>query len=75
MLPDTFEVVGRGGTSFDPPFELLREKRVEPRVMIYITDGYGACSVTKPGYDVLWVVIKGDATFTPPFGQVIHAAT
>ena len=39
VLPDTFEVVGRGGTSFDPPFELLREKRVEPRVMIYITDG------------------------------------
>ena len=72
-LPEQFEVIGRGGTSFDPPFTLMREKRVEPRVLIYITDGYGVCSVPKPAYDVMWVVLNGDSGFTPPFGQVIHA--
>lgn len=73
-LPETFKVVGRGGTSFNPPFELLREKRAEPRVLIYITDGYGACSVPKPGYDVLWVVLKGASEFKPPFGELIHVS-
>jgi predicted metal-dependent peptidase len=72
VLPETFKVVGRGGTSFNPPFELMREKRAEPRVLIYITDGYGSCSVPKPAYDVLWVVLKGDSSFKPPFGQVIY---
>jgi predicted metal-dependent peptidase len=74
-LPETFQVVGRGGTSFDPPFELVRERKIEPCVLIYITDGYGACSVPKPpNYDVMWVVINGDSSFTPPFGEVIHAS-
>lgn len=71
-VPETFEVVGRGGTSFDPPFKLLREKRIDPKVLIYMTDGYGSCSVPNPGYPVLWVVIKGDRSFKPPFGEVVH---
>jgi len=71
-LPDTFKVIGRGGTSFDPPFKLVGEKRIEPRVMIYITDGYGACTMPKPNYEVMWVVINGDKSFAPPFGGVIH---
>ena len=70
-LPETFNVIGRGGTSFDPPFNLMREKYVEPRVMIYITDGYGVCSVPKPAYDVLWCVLRGTKDFKPPLGQVI----
>lgn len=72
QLPSTFKAVGRGGTQFDPPFKLLREKRVEPKVMIYLTDGYGGIhSEKKPGYPVLWVVLKGDAGFKPPFGDVV----
>jgi predicted metal-dependent peptidase len=70
-LPETFKVIGRGGTSFDPPFKLVGEKRIEPRVMIYITDGYGACTVPKPNFEVMWVVINGDSSFSPPFGEVI----
>jgi predicted metal-dependent peptidase len=70
-LPETFKVIGRGGTSFDPPFKLVGEKRIEPRVMIYVTDGYGSCTVPKPNYDVMWVVINGDKSFAPPFGEII----
>lgn len=75
QLPDQFEAKGRGGTSFNAPFELLREKRIEPRVAIYATDGYGACTVSKPIYPVLWVVIGGDKGFKPPFGEVVHVAS
>lgn len=70
-LPSTFKVIGRGGTSFDPPFKLVGEKRIEPRVMIYITDGFGEVTVPKPNYDVMWVVL-GDCQFEPGWGQVIH---
>lgn len=73
-LPSEFKVVGRGGTSFDPPFALMGEKRVEPRVLIYITDGYGACGAPKPGFDVMWVVIGGNQAFTGPFGTTIHVS-
>lgn len=73
QLPSTFKAIGRGGTQFDPPFKLLRQKRIEPRVMIYLTDGYGAVhSEKRPHYPVLWVVLKGDKTFQPPFGDVVQ---
>jgi predicted metal-dependent peptidase len=74
-LPSTFEAKGRGGTSFNAPFEMLREKKVEPRVVIYATDGYGHCDVAKPSYPVLWLVIGGDKGFKPPFGEVVSVAT
>jgi predicted metal-dependent peptidase len=73
-LPDHFEAKGRGGTSFNAPFQMLREKRIDPRVMIYATDGYGECSAPAPDYPVLWVVIGGDRGFKPPFGEVVHCA-
>lgn len=71
-LPEEFEARSRGGTSFNAPFEMLREKRIEPRVLIYATDGYGSCDVKRPSYPVLWVVIGGDREFKPPFGEVVH---
>jgi predicted metal-dependent peptidase len=73
-LPDSFEAKGRGGTSFNAPFEMLREKRIDPRVLIYATDGYGSCSVQRPSYPVLWVVLGGDKAFKPGFGEVVHVA-
>lgn len=73
-LPEKFEAKGRGGTSFNAPFELLREKRIEPRVLIYATDAYGTCSVAKPSYPVLWLVIGGDQGWKPPFGEVVHVS-
>ena len=72
QLPDKFEVIGRGGTNFDAPFKRLREKKIEPKVAIYCTDGYGSCSEKDPGYPVLWVVVRGDRAFKPPFGEVIY---
>lgn len=72
MLPETFEAKGRGGTSFNAPFEMLREKRIEPRVLIYATDCYGSCTVAKPPYPVMWLDIGGDRSWKAPFGEVVH---
>ena len=73
-LPEVFKIFGRGGTSFDPPFKLLREKRVEPKVAVYFTDSYGSVEESsRPNYPVLWVVVGGAKEFNPPFGEVIFA--
>ena len=75
VLPDKFEAKGRGGTHFDAPFELLREKRIEPRVVIYATDAYGSVSASsKPACPVLWLVINGDKTWKPPFGETVFVS-
>lgn len=71
VMPSEFKAVGRGGTSFDPPFKLMREKRVDPKVLIYLTDGYGSCSAKKPSYPVLWVILKGDSEWKQPFGEKV----
>jgi predicted metal-dependent peptidase len=73
-LPETFEAKGRGGTSFDAPFALLREKKIDSRVVIYVTDGYGTCTARKPECPVLWLIVGGDKNFKPPFGELVHVA-
>lgn len=76
-LPDKWTAHGRGGTSFNPPFEFVEEHGIEPRLLIYFTDGEGACSVPPPNYPVLWVQIPRKrqaehyASYNPPFGELI----
>jgi predicted metal-dependent peptidase len=73
-LPETFTASGRGGTSFDAPFKLLRERNIEPVVAVYVTDGFGTCTAPKPPYPALWVVVGSNREFKPPFGEVVYAA-
>lgn len=73
-LPEQFEASGRGGTSFDAPFAMLKKKKIEPCVLIYVTDGYGSVGCKPPAYPVLWVVVGGNDSFKPPFGEVCCAA-
>ncbi len=47
---------GHGGTSFIPPFEYIREKKIRPQIMIYLTDGFGPAPRKAPGFPVLWVL-------------------
>jgi predicted metal-dependent peptidase len=51
----TIKVGGGGGTSFVPPFRTLAKKSVEPKCLIYLTDGYGDFP-EDPGYPTLWVM-------------------
>jgi predicted metal-dependent peptidase len=62
---------GGGGTSFAPPFQWAEEERIEPKAMIYFTDGYSNDFATTPSYDVLWILTNRNESFTPPYGEVI----
>lgn len=61
--------VGRGGTSFIPPFLWLDQHGHHPDVLIYFTDGQGPFPPTPPFYPVLWLV-KGKAGV--PWGRRIQ---
>lgn len=51
---------GNGGTSFQPVFrrieEICRQNRVTPKLLVYLTDGYGDYPKEKPDYPVLFVM-------------------
>lgn len=76
-LPEQFKAHGRGGTSFNPPFEFLQREGVIPKLALYFTDGEGSCNVPTPPYPVLWVQIphqRGSGEYNPPFGEriIVH---
>ncbi len=60
---------GGGGTSMIPGFEALTEQKVD--VAVIMTDGYIGDPGPEPAYRVVWVIIEGDAGFSPPFGEVV----
>ena len=50
---------GHGGTSFIPPFEYVKDKKMKPDVFIYLTDGYGDAPKAPPPFPVLWILTSG----------------
>ncbi|MCO6497607.1 MAG: hypothetical protein J5I50_08085 [Chitinophagaceae bacterium] len=62
--------VGGGGTSFVAPFRYMEENGMEPKCVIYFTDGYCYDFPPAPAYSVLWTVYNNDS-FIPPFGEVV----
>jgi predicted metal-dependent peptidase len=52
------ELKGGGGTSFQKPIEFLKENNVNPKCLIWLTDGFGD-KVEKQNYPILWVLSKG----------------
>lgn len=71
-LPAKFEMHGRGGTSFEPPFREVEERKLSPQVLIFITDGFNYGDFApKPPYEVLWVLTgEYNDNFAPPYGTV-----
>lgn len=49
-----FEMVGGGGTDFNPPFKWVEKNVVRPEVFLYLTDMYGSFPAKAPDYPVLW---------------------
>lgn len=60
---------GRGGTSFTPVFEYVKEKRIKTDILIYFTDLYGDFPIQKPPYSTIWVSTSEHEK--APFGYVI----
>ena len=67
------EVKGGGGTSFVPVFRGVEERKLNPAILVYFTDGWGTFPDRAPSYPVLWVVVEGPDTIGVefPFGRVI----
>lgn len=57
---------GGGGTDFRPPFTWLEEHGVEPRCLVYLTDGYGPFP-QEVDFPVMWAINNKEVT--PPWGE------
>ena len=53
---EDFEFEGMGGTDFRPVFSYINEEIESPKLLIYLTDGYGEAPNNPPSYPVLWVL-------------------
>ncbi len=47
---------GRGGTSFIPVFDKIRDEGIRPSCLVYLTDTYGSFPDEQPEYPVLWII-------------------
>lgn len=62
-----FKTHGGGGTDFRPPFDMLLEKEIEPKCLVYLTDLEGPHG-PPPDYPVLWVCINDKVA---PWGETV----
>ena len=71
------KVVGGGGTSFVPPFHMIREMGWQPKLVLYFTDLDGTIpnKDLDPGCPVIWVVINDyhkQSDLDHSFGQLVQ---
>jgi predicted metal-dependent peptidase len=62
-------ISGRGGTNFIPVFDYIRDYHIHPRVLIMLTDSYGAMPDIAPSYPVVWIM--NNEFGWAPFGKII----
>ena len=69
---DQIEVVGRGGTRFQPAFDWIAGSDLVPSIIVYATDLRSADAPEDPGIPVLWLTpTRGRAV---SFGDVIEVS-
>ena len=65
-------ILGRGGTSFRPPLEVIEKEALPISSIIYLTDLYPNDGYPNaPSFPVIWVSVSGPEV-KPPWGEVIH---
>jgi len=63
------KITGRGGTSFIPPFQNIKKKKMEPDVVVYMTDLEGPFPEGKDRFpNTIWVTVCDHPV---PFGRKI----
>lgn len=72
-LPLELEMLGGGGTKFEPVFEHITEKQYTPSCLIYFTDLAGSFPEREPEYPVMWLVPnpRDGHERTVPFGDIV----
>lgn len=73
-LPLDLELLGGGGTKFEPVFEHITDRGYTPSCLIYFTDLAGSFPEREPEYRVMWLVPKpkDDRERTVPFGDIVR---
>lgn len=71
---DPLAPVGYGGTDYAPAFEYVEREQLEPRAIVYLTDGQCDSFGREPACPVLWILTDFNDSFKPPFGEVICMA-
>jgi predicted metal-dependent peptidase len=70
--PVKLELHGGGGTEFYPGFDYITEQGLEPKAIIYFTDGEcDSYPEQEPDAPTLWIIFD-NKHFNPPFGEVLH---
>lgn len=68
------DITGRGGTSFKPVFEYIKQKCIKTDALVYFTDLCGDFPERKPQYPVMWAYYNGGwggGVGEAPFGRVV----
>jgi predicted metal-dependent peptidase len=65
------EPKGGGGTDFRPGFEYLEQEQIEPKCLVYFTDGVCHSFPEEPAYPVMWAQ-SGGYKMDVPFGEIIN---
>lgn len=76
-LPAQWDVKGRGGTRFSPPFAEVARRQLDPALLIFFTDGYlfdhAELAALKPSYNVMWCLTgEYNRRWTAPFGDMVR---
>jgi predicted metal-dependent peptidase len=71
--PIRLSPVGGGGTDFRPCFNWVEEQGIQPQVLVFLTDLFGALPDSFPSIPVIWA---SNGKREAPFGEVVplHAA-
>ncbi|WP_417522217.1 DUF2201 family putative metallopeptidase [Marinobacter sp.] len=68
---NTLELLGGGGTDFEPVFSTLRDQ--PPSALIVLTDGFAPAPNKAPGFPVLWALTP-DGEKPTPWGEALRIA-
>lgn len=61
---------GGGGTDFCPGFDYIEANDLQPKAVVYLTDGRCNSFPEAPDFPVLWTLFE-HMNFDPPFGEVL----
>lgn len=62
---------GNGGTDFGPVFDMVKERKSKPQLLVYLTDTFGTFPEEPPPYPVVWLTPSLNPVDVP-FGQIIQ---
>jgi predicted metal-dependent peptidase len=68
---DSIVPEGRGNTKFSPVFKYIEENDLNPKALIYFTDGKCWETLKAPDYPVIWCIYE-NKNFVPQFGESIN---